>query len=169
MEGEDMKGAIICGYQGIGKSTLANVSSGYIDLESSNFWVNGERDEHWYEVYCNIAIHLAKQGYRVFMSSHEVVRKHLASLPTDADVIKVLCFPSPGLKSAWTRKLEERFLTTGLVKDWKAWKNADDRYADNIKELVEQDGFAKAMIINMDYKLEIMLDMFLKNDDDENA
>lgn len=36
---------IIIGYQGIGKSTLAKNSLKYIDLESGNFWINGERDE----------------------------------------------------------------------------------------------------------------------------
>ena len=37
---------IIVGYQWIGKSTLANNETGVIDLESSNFFVDGKRDEN---------------------------------------------------------------------------------------------------------------------------
>ena len=33
---------IIIGYQGVGKSTLANKDDKFIDLESSSFWVKGE-------------------------------------------------------------------------------------------------------------------------------
>ena len=68
---------IIIGYQGIGKSTLAKNSLKYIDLESGNFWINGERDEQWYKPYCNIANHLSAQGYTVFTSSHKEVREEL--------------------------------------------------------------------------------------------
>ena len=45
---------IIIGYPGIGKSTLAVQHLGYIDLESSNFKVDGIKIEGWQEIYCNI-------------------------------------------------------------------------------------------------------------------
>ena len=68
---------VIVGYQGIGKSTLAKNRNGFIDLESSNFFVNGERSPDWYIPYCEIALDLSKQGYDVFVSSHKVVRDEL--------------------------------------------------------------------------------------------
>ena len=68
---------IIIGYQGIGKSTLANKNINYIDLESSNFFIDGKRQENWFIIYCNIANHLSEQGKNVFVSSHEVVRESL--------------------------------------------------------------------------------------------
>ena len=52
---------IISGYQGIGKSTLAKNSNKYIDLESGNFWIDGERQENWYKIYCKIAAHLSNK------------------------------------------------------------------------------------------------------------
>ena len=67
---------IISGYQGIGKSSLAGKNN-CIDLESGNFWVDGKRADDWYKPYCQIANHLSQQGYTVFVSSHEVVRKEL--------------------------------------------------------------------------------------------
>ena len=122
---------IIVGYQGIGKSTLAG-NHKCIDLESSNFWVNGKRADDWYIPYCQIANHLSEQGYIVFTSSHEVVRKELEKSEEAVWVV----YPSRYLKDEWIEKLKERYDRTGLEKDYKAWKNAEDRYTDNIKELM---------------------------------
>ena len=74
---------IIIGYQGIGKSTLAASELKYIDLESSNFWFYDSetkqkvRHSNWYEMYCNVAENLSRQGYIVFVSSHQPVRERL--------------------------------------------------------------------------------------------
>ena len=152
------KGAIISGYQGIGKSTLAKSGSGYIDLESGNFFVNGARNPDWYIAYCQIALHLAEQGYRVFISSHAVVREHLASLPKTADLF--VCFPSYSLKEAWTRRLENRYQSSCLDKDYRAWQNAVARYDENIKELHETKGFVPIVIHDMSYSLGILLDNY---------
>ena len=148
------RGAIISGYQGIGKSTLSRAGSGYIDLESGNFFVGGVRDESWYIPYCQIAIHLAEQGYRVFVSSHAVVREYLGSLPKTVDLF--VCFPSFSLRSAW--KLEYRYESSQLDKDYRAWKNAEDRYLENIKELHETKGFKPIVICDMNYSLSRLID-----------
>jgi ABC-type proline/glycine betaine transport system ATPase subunit len=58
-------GKVVVGYQGIGKSTLAFHNNRVIDLESSNFFVDGERPANWHIIYCNIARALCKQGYIV--------------------------------------------------------------------------------------------------------
>ena len=149
-------GVIISGYQGIGKSTLAKKGNGYIDLESGNFFVDGIRASNWYIPYCNIAIHLAQQGYRVFVSSHAVVREYLASMPHSVDLYA--CFPSYQIKSQWISKLKERYEESGLEKDFKAWQNAEERYSENIKELHESFGFTPIVIHDIDYSLERMLD-----------
>lgn len=160
-----MKGAIICGYPGVGKSTLANSENGYIDLESGNFWVSGKRDEHWCDVYCNIALHLAWQGYKVFLSCHESVIKQLAKLPTDNYAVKILCFPDTELESKWINKLIMRFGNTMLDKDFKAMANACGHYVDNINKLKKQKGFKKVVLTNMDYDLEEVLRQALSEGD----
>lgn len=121
---------IIIGYQGIGKSTLAGRNN-CIDLESGNFWVNGKRADDWYVPYCQIANHLSEQGYTVFVSSHEVVRNELWK---SKEKVIAVC-PAVELKDEWIAKLEERYNRTGLDKDFKAWKNAEDRYVENIMEI----------------------------------
>lgn len=138
---------IIVGYQGIGKSTLAG-KNGCIDLESSNFWVNGKRLSNWYISYCQIANHLSEQGYTVFVSSHEVVRKELEK----SDEAVVVVYPSLTLRDLWVDKLRNRYKETGLEKDYKALANAEDRYVTNIEEL-KYGNLETFEITNMSYSL----------------
>jgi hypothetical protein len=144
---------IVIGYQGIGKSTIAG-KNGYIDLESGNFWVDGKRDHEWYKPYCQIAVHLHRQGYIVFTSSHEVVRNYLKEIETKEDWdATFVCHPDPDLKDAWIYKLQDRYEHTGLEKDFKAWKNAEERFEENIREL-ETSGFKRIPLETMQYDLE---------------
>ncbi len=155
-------GAIISGYQGIGKSTLVNehlyVENMFIDLESSNFFIedsNGEkvREENWYKAYGNLAISLAEQGYNVFISSHKVVRDYLSSIAKSRDIKLLLIFPTEELQEPWIRKLLGRYITTCSEKDYKAYMGAKTYYLDNIKNLREQEGWKKLEIGSMDYDL----------------
>ena len=142
---------IIIGYQGIGKSTMAGKNK-CIDLESGNLWVDGKRADNWYIPYCQIANHLSEQGYTVFVSSHEVVRNELKK---SKESVFVIC-PNVHLKDEWIKKLKDRYERTKLDKDFKAWKNAEDRYEENIKELVFS-GFEGHYIMSMNYDLGAMV------------
>lgn len=127
----------------------------FIDLESGNFWVNGERNYVWYMVYAKIAMELSKQGFVVFTSSHEVVRTAF-SLYLNEEEYKnekvLVVHPSYDLKDQWIERLESRYEASGLDKDYRALMNAKDRYEENIKEL-EQSPFDTAIIKSMDYEL----------------
>lgn len=147
---------IIIGYQGIGKSTLAKDSLKYIDLESGNFWINGERDEQWYKPYCNIANHLSAQGYTVFTSSHKEVREELKN---SSEVVKI-AFPALELKTDWLIRLTNRYNESMLEKDYKALINASLYYEDNINDLMNEP-FDKIIINNIDYNLRELIE---KND-----
>ena len=147
---------IIIGYQGIGKSTLAKDSWKYIDLESGNFWINGERDEQWYKPYCNIANHLSAQGYTVFTSSHKEIREELKN---SNEIVKI-AFPSLELKTDWLIRLTNRYNESMLEKDYKALINASLYYEDNINDLMNEP-FDKIVINNIDYNLRELIE---KND-----
>lgn len=144
---------IIIGYQGIGKSTLAKDSWKYIDLESGNFWINGERDEQWYKSYCNIANHLSAQGYTVFTSSHKEVREELKN---SSEVVKI-AFPALELKTDWLIRLTNRYNESMLEKDYKALINASLYYEDNINDLMNEP-FDKIVINNIDYNLRKLIE-----------
>lgn len=157
---------IVIGYQGIGKSTLAVRDHRYIDLESGNFWVDGERADNWYKTYCNIAEHLSQQGYIVFVSSHEVVRRRLEY----SNELVVLVYPHEELRNAWIDKLNARYRETGLVKDYKALMNAAERYNENICELEAEENFdGKLVIRRMDYDLEATLIHFINEREREHG
>ena len=141
---------IICGYQGIGKSTLANAGNGYIDLESGNFFVGGNRHDDWYIPYCKIAMNLSDQGYCVFISSHSVVREYLADKVL---LDKRVVFPSLELKDAWISKLKTRWEDSNKDKDYRAYMNAVEKYDENIRDLMNQDGFLPLPINDINYNL----------------
>ena len=154
---------IIIGYQGIGKSTIAGKND-IIDLESGNFWYKKQRLKQWYIYYCNIAEHLSKQGYIVFVSSHEVVRKRLRKYCKEP-VYSV--FPAVDLKKELIEKLTERYERTKLEKDFKALMNARDCYEENIKE-IQRAGFKYFEIRNMDYRLQDIVDYLVAFDTEWN-
>ena len=151
---------IIIGYQGIGKSTLASRNLKYIDLESSNFWFDDAetkqrvRHSNWYEMYCNVAEDLSRQGYVVFVSSHQPVRERLLK----SEEYVVACVPSLDLKEQWIEKLKLRYEATGLEKDYKAYMNAEDRFSENITEIMNS-GFDNLIITNANYNLRNIIEI----------
>ena len=151
---------IVIGYQGIGKSTLATKSLRYIDLESSSFWFDDPetkqrvRHGNWYEVYCNVAEDLSRQGYTVFVSSHQPVRERLSR----SDEYVITCVPSLDLKDKWIEKLRLRYENSGLEKDYKAYMNAIDGFTENVTEIMRS-GFDVLEIKDMNYDLKKLLEV----------
>ena len=143
---------IIIGYQGIGKSSLAGPHLGYIDLESSNFKVDGMKIEGWQKIYCNIAKHLSRQGFKVFVSSHIGVRKELRNCNEDV----VIIYPNLELKDEWIDKLRKRYIETHGDKDYNVLLDAELFYEDKIKSLMEEK-FEHIVIDDMNYSLRWLL------------
>ena len=139
---------IIVGYQCIGKSTLAKNLDNCIDLESSNFFVDGKRDKDWYKVYVNIAKHLSDQENIVFMSSHKIVREYMNEQNIEFTVI---C-PSLELKDEWLKKLKDRYIYTRKDKDCRAWQNAASGYDEQINDLMQERDVVS--LNDMEYDLE---------------
>lgn len=145
---------IVIGYQGIGKSSLSG-RHGCIDLESSNFYVDGKKPDNWYVMYCNVAFDLSKQGYKVFTASHQPVRDYFGEHNETNEKI-CTCHPSVALKDEWINKLYERYFIERTDKNLRALRNAQERYADNIQEIMDDAvkyGFIDIEIPSMDYSL----------------
>ena len=143
---------IIIGYQGIGKSTLAKRNVNYVDLESGNFFIDGKRAVDWYKPYCKIAEHISQQGYDVFVSSHKVVRD---TLKNSSETI-MCCAPTIELKDFWIDRLAKRYEESQSLKDYKAWKNAEACYEENIKDIAAS-GFPMIWIDDPDYELSVTI------------
>lgn len=113
---------IVIGYQGIGKSTLAKRDYRYVDLESNALrHEDGTRAYNWYESYCMMAEWLSKQGYIVFVSSHEKVCDYLNKHCKEPFCAIV---PSLSLKDWWLKKLHNRYNDTKNMKDALAYYRA---------------------------------------------
>ena len=138
---------IFCGYQGVGKSSICNRENGYIDFESSNFFVNEMRPNVWIDIYINQAVSLNEQGYDVFLSTHKALRDRLNELNIDFTVIT----PSIDLKEQWIERLSNRYNNNPSLKNMKALKNAEECYEENVKDLCSENKVI--MITNADYDL----------------
>lgn len=152
-------GTIYICYQGVGKSSTVNECDFFIDLESSNFKdENGYRTDDWYIYYVNIAFDLASQGYSVFVSSHEVVRKQISYMKDKyyPNINVCVVYPSVELKDEWIERLEKRYEENPTEKNRVAYLNTKDRFSENIAKM-EKDaddfGFDKVEIDTCKYKL----------------
>lgn len=141
---------IIIGYPGIGKSTIAGKYK-FIDLECSNFNVNGNKIHNWHIACCDVARDLNRQGFDVFVSSHGLVTENF--LDNHYDVVTI--FPSLKLKEEWVEKLRKRCDQTKLEKDVRAYVRAKTFYEDDISYLMKmkESGIKTVEIESMDYSL----------------
>lgn len=151
---------IIIGFPGIGKSTLACNNDRFVDLESSYFKIPDARNDDWVVEYCKLAEFLSKNGRIVFISSHKDVRDYIAKMRTNELVTCV--FPSKRVREQWVKKLEDRYMNSGLDKDYRAFIRARDHYDDDIRDLYSDDGIPyKLMITDINYNLEEEIEKFI--------
>lgn len=152
---------IIFGYQGIGKSTLANSPSGesYIDLESSMFRtpMHPERSEDWFQAYGNIVYDLNKQNKFIFSACHQQIRDYIASEKDLKGVMSVICYPSIELREEWLYRLRQRWIDTQLPKDKAALDYAEASYSSSIKALDKDTDYDHLILTKMNYNLHDIL------------
>lgn len=159
---------IVMGYPAIGKTTLAEKSLEFIDLEATSFFVqrstkNGyktDREEYWYKVYGNMAIDLHKQGYTVLISSNQKVRQYLIecksqSIITEADKICIL-YPSLKLKNYWITKVKKRYIAENNLKNERAYLRVSNYFEQDIRDL-SASPFINIEITDRYYDLEYLI------------
>ena len=143
------KGKIICGYPGIGKSTyVKNNKDKAIDLDSSLF----TKHDKWETDYVNLAYMLAKQGFIVFISTHESVRNTLLNRNIPFDIV---C-PSINLYADWCERLKQRFAESGKDADFRAFKFTEKNYKTAVEELCQYDNCL--IIEDKDYDMELIIE-----------
>jgi len=158
---------IIIGYQGIGKTTLAYNKIGWIDLESTNFYVDGKKDDNWHKIYGNIAVSLSWQHYKVFTSSHLAFMDNMGEWYKPlSNIIQpyyriCCCYPCHGLKTEWLVRLAKRCNEESNNKNLRAFENAMNRFDESIDEIencCKKYGFIPVPIESMDYNLEELIE-----------
>ena len=144
---------IICGYPGIGKTSLAGAKVSnvedlkFIDLDSSSF-----SGGSGISTYIRVAKSLSRQGCVVFVSTHEDLVKDLSTV---RDVPVIVCYPSPELRSEWIKKLRDRYTNCDdldAAKNLRAFERARDHYEEDI-DFLQNCGLPGMQIEDMDYDL----------------
>ena len=158
---------IIMGFPGIGKSTFARSENGsnYIDLESSCFDKN---NTNWYKDYCRVAIDLCKQGYDVFVSTHNSVFNYLVYNANSIEGGLGVIYPAAELKDKWIKRLEDRYKSTKKEKDLRVLTYMKNNYDEAVNHLntvlIMTEISAKPIysytIHDIDYKLQEALSVF---------
>ena len=88
---------IICGFPGVGKSSIARTLPGIVDLESTPF------NKNW-KIYANVIEHMDKNGYIVLVSSHKELREELRSKKLNYIYVK----PKKELKKEYLERYKKR-------------------------------------------------------------
>lgn len=163
-----MAGLIICGYPGVGKSSIGGWYN-CIDLESSYFskgWdgsmvnilqeplnyvktsledeVKTLRIPSWVSCYADVGMDLADQGYTVLMSTHKDVLDFLEAASKaqetygDEPIRPVIFCPKPNMKSAWIERLLNRYNSNGSPKNYRALKRVQDHFDTDIQDLLKR-------------------------------
>lgn len=102
---------IISGFAGVGKSYVAKNKTNYVDLESTPF------NKNW-DLYADVAIHMAKNGYNVMISCHKEIRgklkergvEYIVYLPTKEEKYDYLKrYKNRGNNEAFLKLFEDNF------------------------------------------------------------
>lgn len=161
------RGLIICGYPGVGKSSIAGWDN-CIDLESSYFsFRNGvpQKFSEWVPQYCRVAMDLGLQGYTVLTSTHEQVIRYFieytrgTALSPELRGVVIFC-PDHRYKPEWTERLRTRLNRDAinhassdiLQKDIRALRRVED-YFDKDMVFLYNCGLSVYIPGYMDYDL----------------
>lgn len=123
---------IYVGYPGVGKSTLAGKQFEFIDLECSQFT---RTSILWYEHYVDVAEHIDRQGFNVFLSSHRNVRNELKR----RNIKFITITPSLKLKDEWIERLYYRYEHSLKSKDLAAWHRAAKEFDNDVADLLNEE------------------------------
>ena len=110
---------IICGYAGIGKSTLSKNYPMVIDLESTPF----EKD---WDRYAKCAIYYSNQGYLVLISCHKEIRERICNYDNGVKFgNRITIVPSVEDKELYRERYKNRGNTQEFIdmqmNNWEKW------------------------------------------------
>lgn len=171
-------GVIVCGYQGIGKSSVASAIPDVIDLESSSFYGVDEktRPENWAYYYVKIAIDQALSGKDVFLSCHDSVREQLYTQyfgclcgEERSYVAPLVIITAIELKKEWENRLLDRYFLSLKSKDRKAYEFHIKEFETTVNKIISNTSspLPTIFIRDIDYDLRDLIHKYLNHADDK--
>ena len=147
---------IICGYAGVGKTTLCKQYKKYIDLDSNTF----QKDSNWVETYCETVIKLVNDGYDVFVSCHKAVRNYFDT----KEIEYITISPTLELEKQWLEKLKKRYFDDTSDANYRAVDRIIHHYTEDITDLLK----ARNVIVidNVKYELKTLLNEYMQKRSD---
>ena len=104
---------IICGFPGVGKSTLAKFSI-WVDLESTPF----EKD--WVR-YAKVAKHMSDNGYNVMVSTHPQLLEQFEQMETRYSVVIPPFKDLEIYKNRYIKRGDNNDFISMIEKNWDQW------------------------------------------------
>lgn len=104
---------IICGFPGVGKTTMAKISN-WIDLESTPF------EKNWL-LYANVAKHMSNSGYTVMVSTHEEMLDALEQLEASYTVIVPPLADKATYRARYIQRGNDQAFIDNVMNNWDAW------------------------------------------------
>lgn len=122
---------IICGYAGIGKSSLAHNFPNIMDLESTPF----EKD---WDRYFKCAKHYSEQGFLVLLSCHKEIRERVLSISYSD---RITIFPCIKDKELFRKRYKQRGNSEEFIKlqmdNWEKWTSENNKLLTEHLEYME--------------------------------
>ena len=131
---------IICGFPGVGKSTLAKFSN-WIDLESTPF----EKD--WIR-YAKVAKHMSDNGYNVMVSTHPQLLEQFEQMEVRYTVVIPSISDLKIYLNRYNKRGNDESFIALLEKEWDNWLRDIITFTSRNKTIVilPEDGCLQAYI-----------------------
>ena len=104
---------IICGFPGVGKTTMAKFSN-WIDLESTPF------EKNWL-LYANVAKHMSNNGYTVMVSTHEEMLDALEQLEASYTVVIPPLADKATYRKRYAQRGNDQDFIDNVMNNWDVW------------------------------------------------
>ena len=130
-------GRVICGFAGVGKSTVARERAGVVDLESTPF----QRD---WKTYARVAGHMAANGYTVLVSCHKELRQEL--MVQDIAYVVVMPPADDATRMKYMQRYRDRGDTSAFVAYMNDnWAEFHERLDTSERVIVVENGIADVL------------------------
>jgi len=131
---------IICGFPGVGKTTMAKISN-WVDLESTPF------KQNWL-LYAEVAKHMSDNGYTVMVSTHGEMLGALEEIKAKYTVIVPPLADKAIYRKRYIQRGNDQDFIDNIMNNWDVWLREICGWPTMFKTVVilPRDGYIKTWV-----------------------